>query len=333
MNLCFARNVINDIPIWSDGCRYGFNGKEKEGEISEGDLDFGARIYDSKIGRWLSVDPLEKKFPSISTYAFCYNDPIRFKDNDGRYGSDGHYWTVFAMGVAMGLQKADAIALAMHAERYDNWVTNETDISKTHFENRFTYAIPKYQGSFHALNGLSSDANQMIAMTRMLNGDWDGLHLFGDALGHAKKSTNYKTCFGAGVGIYTLQHAFFAGREGREADDIAENASQYINYTNQMFSFFKTVAEIGSIPDAPNFTNLNPDMTLFERVAYSGLDEEGITNTYQGYIANNYGESFSMKYNKEIADIYDNTGVNYEIKKHKALGITYKKTIEINEQQ
>jgi hypothetical protein len=36
------------------------------------------------ISRWLSIDPLASKYPSISPYVFCNNNPIRNLDPDGR---------------------------------------------------------------------------------------------------------------------------------------------------------------------------------------------------------------------------------------------------------
>jgi RHS repeat-associated protein len=71
---------------FNGGYRYGFNGKENDNEVSgEGNkLDFGARIYDSKLGRWLSLDPLQKKYPNESHYAFVSNSPLLYADMDGR---------------------------------------------------------------------------------------------------------------------------------------------------------------------------------------------------------------------------------------------------------
>ena len=66
------------------GYRYGFNGKEKSDEITSDDYDYGARIYDGRLGRWLSLDPLQKKYPGESHYAFVSNSPILYKDVDGR---------------------------------------------------------------------------------------------------------------------------------------------------------------------------------------------------------------------------------------------------------
>ncbi len=68
----------------SESYRFGFNGKEKDNNINEGDYDFGARIYNSKLGKWLSTDPLQKKYPSLSPYLMTNNNPVIYKDIDGR---------------------------------------------------------------------------------------------------------------------------------------------------------------------------------------------------------------------------------------------------------
>jgi RHS repeat-associated protein len=64
--------------------RYGFNGMEKDDEHTQGKYDFGARIYDGRLGRWMSLDPLARKFPSISDFAFVANMPIWAIDPDGK---------------------------------------------------------------------------------------------------------------------------------------------------------------------------------------------------------------------------------------------------------
>ena len=50
----------------NSGYRYGFNGKELDNSTGEGNLDFGARMYDARIGRFKSIDPL----PSLVTIQF-----------------------------------------------------------------------------------------------------------------------------------------------------------------------------------------------------------------------------------------------------------------------
>lgn len=65
---------------------FGFNGKEKDDETygSGNAYDFGARIYEARLGMWFSIDPLCVKYPSLSPYIFCGNNPILFVDIDGR---------------------------------------------------------------------------------------------------------------------------------------------------------------------------------------------------------------------------------------------------------
>ncbi|MDP3929425.1 MAG: RHS repeat-associated core domain-containing protein, partial [Bacteroidota bacterium] len=67
--------------------RFSFNGKEKIDEINGAgnDIDFGARMYDSRLGRFLSVDPVSKEFCWNSPYIFADNCPISNVDFDGKF--------------------------------------------------------------------------------------------------------------------------------------------------------------------------------------------------------------------------------------------------------
>jgi RHS repeat-associated protein len=65
--------------------RYGFNGKENDNDI-KGDgnqQDYGMRIYDTRLGRFLSVDPLTTEYPELTPYQFASNRPIEGIDLDG----------------------------------------------------------------------------------------------------------------------------------------------------------------------------------------------------------------------------------------------------------
>lgn len=86
--------VLNPIFFTSD--RYGFNGKEKDDEHSQGKYDFGARIYDTRLGRWLAIDPEVALYPFASPYNFALNKPIIFIDVDGGviFDKDGNRVTV-----------------------------------------------------------------------------------------------------------------------------------------------------------------------------------------------------------------------------------------------
>lgn len=86
--------------------RYGFNGKEMDNEVHDNpttgtsgmgnQYDYGFRIYDPRIGKFLSVDPLEPEYPMLTPYQFASNTPIWAMDLDGLeayYSNDGYKYS------------------------------------------------------------------------------------------------------------------------------------------------------------------------------------------------------------------------------------------------
>ena len=65
----------------SNSYRYGFNGKELDNEVVQ--YDYGFRIYDPRLVRFKSVDPLFQSYPWFSPYQFAGNSPILNIDLDG----------------------------------------------------------------------------------------------------------------------------------------------------------------------------------------------------------------------------------------------------------
>ena len=74
------------------GYRFGFNGKENINEVvSNGNWqDYGARMYNQNLCRFLSVDPLagHPKQVGTSPYAYANNNPIRYVDPTGMIWED-----------------------------------------------------------------------------------------------------------------------------------------------------------------------------------------------------------------------------------------------------
>jgi RHS repeat-associated protein len=65
--------------------RYGFNGKERNEEFSvdNGSYDYGARMYEIRLGRWWSVDNCFREYSGESPYMSFRNGSIRYLDVDG----------------------------------------------------------------------------------------------------------------------------------------------------------------------------------------------------------------------------------------------------------
>ncbi|GAL85644.1 RHS repeat-associated core domain-containing protein [Sporocytophaga myxococcoides] len=121
-NLCTNNEMHTDVKAFTDyyafgmpmpgrnytrsggKYRYGFNGKEKDDEIkgSGNSYDFGARIYDPRIAKFLSTDKFTGKFPALSPYIFAGNNPIWAIDKNGDsavvFGTNGKFLKIIDNG-------------------------------------------------------------------------------------------------------------------------------------------------------------------------------------------------------------------------------------------
>jgi len=66
--------------------RFGYNNKEKDDETygRGNEYDYGARIYNPRLAKWLSPDPLANNFPSETPYNYTSNNPIIYVDRQGQ---------------------------------------------------------------------------------------------------------------------------------------------------------------------------------------------------------------------------------------------------------
>ena len=67
------------------GNPFGFNGKENDNDVkgNGNQQDYGMRIYDTRLSRFLSVDPLADEYAFYTPYQFAGNRPIQAVDLDG----------------------------------------------------------------------------------------------------------------------------------------------------------------------------------------------------------------------------------------------------------
>jgi RHS repeat-associated protein len=71
--------------------RFAFNGKEKDDDVHGAigtSYDFGARMYDSRLGRFLCIDPKTNVLPGLSPYSFAANNPITNIELNGCFPGD-----------------------------------------------------------------------------------------------------------------------------------------------------------------------------------------------------------------------------------------------------
>jgi RHS repeat-associated protein len=93
---------------------FGFNGMEKDNEVGQGYYTTLYRPYDSRIGRWITVDPEEKKYPEVSPYCSMDNNPIEKNDENG------DFWN-YAVGALAGatVEYAGQVATSLYEGK--NW--------------------------------------------------------------------------------------------------------------------------------------------------------------------------------------------------------------------
>ena len=248
--------------------RYGFNGKEDDKDFGSNLQDFDARFYNAAIGRWLSVDPLRHRSPDMTPYRFGFNNPIRYLDPDGKWEEDGHFWTVFAFAVSVGLDINTAYIIAQQAEAPDHIVIMNGDISNLDFTLRMrphpdyiwanhgadgglgTWAERTWQMEMHGLTGgLQSEVLQK-AFYKTKNIRLEYLHLLGDAWAHSYVDKNgVRKMFGdkvtrTPIGRITLQHKFY-DENGKfrwfsydPTDQIALREEEYTLYTESLQKLF-----------------------------------------------------------------------------------------------
>ncbi len=125
-------------------CRFGYNGMEKDDEVKgAGNSYFAAfRGYDSRTGRWSSIDPVDKAF--ISPYAAMSDNPILRVDPDGdndyTFYADGtwdvvhtdkkHTFTVITTAGLVTYQGVRAAVVDAHKVTFQKLFIEDTELTE-----------------------------------------------------------------------------------------------------------------------------------------------------------------------------------------------------------
>ncbi|MDX9697475.1 MAG: RHS repeat-associated core domain-containing protein [Bacteroidales bacterium] len=126
---------------------YTFSGKEKDVETGYG--YFGARYYDSGLSIWLSVDSMSDKYPNLSPYNYCANNPVIFIDPDGR--------ELIILGSAEYIAAVEGVISKLRETKAGNKLVNMVIKSKLKLviastpENRDNEISPKMGNNYRVL--------------------------------------------------------------------------------------------------------------------------------------------------------------------------------------
>ncbi len=221
---------------------YTFSGKEKDVETGYG--YFGARYYDSGLSIWLSVDPMSDKYPSMSPYNYCANNPVILVDPDGRcFKTDEDLNIIAEYRAELTRQRNEIEAKIQQGTDRENFKTELSEISQTEFElkqletstTEYTFRIeknadPRKGGTFF----MEKSGNDYIGIIQI---NFKDLGIYSHELKHAFQFDNKELSFlqdGKTVGtmgsIHTEREAynrsFFVGQNYLNIptnDQIREN--------------------------------------------------------------------------------------------------------------
>ena len=211
----------------SSSYRYGFNGKEKDNSTGEGNLDFGARIYDSRLGRWLGVDKFADKYPNVSPYAFCINSPLQFTDANGNWLVDKNGNIIYTLGQ----------------------ITYERSNDGKMYEVRLFY--------FYTNDGQAVEAGRYRFNTEMSNVNWDEVNKWPISM----KDDNLKVDMSEGCAENSSCHGNTLKLHGTDNFDLYIPGRDFTKNSDNVSKIFKNQAEFTPI----NAEDVKPgDVAIFE---------------------------------------------------------------------
>ncbi|MEN7551563.1 RHS repeat-associated core domain-containing protein [Rapidithrix thailandica] len=205
--------------------RYSFNGKENDKDFGNQHLiqDYGFRLYNPEIGKFLSVDPLAPDYPWYTPYQFAGNTPIQAIDLDGAEPEPYGYSRVVSNNDAREkyVNKYGTAEEKLKLERDKNvalMVSSGIMMSGSIFTLTRTAVIAFAKGA-------GSEAVVQIGTNTLTNKPWYDFD-YGDIIVNGGISTAT-----SGMGDYSLI------KVGKEVAGELLKASTDIKYTDDQVSF------------------------------------------------------------------------------------------------
>ena len=179
---CPKSKPIKSLQGYGREYSFSFNGKEMDNETygTGNEYDYGLRIYSTRLGRFLSTDPLSKNFPWNSTYAYAENRVIDGIDLEG-----GEFMHYSVAGVNNKNQPAVQLADVTHS----NWVSSALHtMAGINIEPTKIFVL-QYEGKGYMFSSfkemITKDVSLLDPKTTSTYENLQGLFKFTDAAGAA----------------------------------------------------------------------------------------------------------------------------------------------------
>ena len=239
-------NLVGIQHAGTPDSRFQYNGKEKQGDFGLNWIDYGARMYDSQLGRWTAVDPLAEKYNYISPYVYGNDNPVRYSDKDGREIVD-------SKGKAVTINKDGSFAYV--GGKDDNII-------------RFITELSKNDAGRETLTSLINIATKVSIEITEDRGDassaeTEGQTIATNAFGNEKTITDPKT------GEQVYEKAEITIYAGTHADEVKSGRGNYANS-----SLGKFINGIGTHEGRHVLNNLQAAKKSQEASKAAGLNGE-----------------------------------------------------------
>ncbi len=139
-----------DIAIYA--APYKFNGKELDEET--GLYYYGARYMNPRLSIWYGTDPMQEKYPELTTYCYTYGNPISYIDpdgNDGRVTIKGQTITISVNIHIYGSGATNKVAETMQRDIMNYWGKNPDT------GQNWTYSYPSTKKDYTVLFDVKVD--------------------------------------------------------------------------------------------------------------------------------------------------------------------------------
>ena len=166
---------------------YTFSAKEKD--IETGLSYFGSRYYSPDLSIWLSVDPMAAKYPSLSPYVYCADNPVKLVDPNGDTlklppGTSPEFQKQFKAAIDyLNTNKAGGIASYLHKSKITYYIKETSD-------NNSGFVTGERTIYWNPNVGVFTDNGVVLSPTTVLNHEF-GHALVYDLACHAGKMKEY----------------------------------------------------------------------------------------------------------------------------------------------
>ena len=301
---------------------YLFNAKEFDEET--GMYYYGARYYEPRLSLWMSCDPLELKFPNLSTYCYTTNNPINLIDPDGNFPLAPLVWWAGKRAVAGAVVDIGVQLLAEWIERGGSidqaW--NRLDIDEWQVVRSAGENLVKGKYTSAAL----SAAGDMVSyMMKNENWTWEGAFkhagygalssILGDKIAStfARRfgdiSIAAKDIFGGGLENRKLAEAFAIATKYKGF----ENANITIRNNNPIFDLLDNAGNVVDITTT-EAKSLNPSSFYRKLRRLSGLGEQYNDRTLQIYTQKGqYSQKQLRQLKEKLNEYINNNNLNVNV--------------------